>query len=291
MGIDRQTLVTKILDGLGAPGAGYIPSGYPQWAWQPSASEKINFDPAKANQLLDQAGYKKGSDGYRTDPKTGKELSFRFGIHSDQSDNAAIAQYFVPWMKSIGIKITVQPMSYSQLNANLAKGDWDLLMDGWSTGPDPTYLMSIQTCGTLPDDKDEGGITDAFYCNKAYDKLYAQEQAQIDQNARAATLRQMQEILYKANIDIILYDEDGLVAVRTDKTTYITGKPNAQGVYPLQSAFYNWTHASPVTAKAASGSSGKGAVIGIVVGVVVIILIVLGVIFGLRRRRTAGDRE
>jgi len=289
-GIDRQTLVTKVLDGLGQVGAGYIPSGYPQWAWQPSADQKIGYDPDKANQLLDQAGYPKGSDGIRTDKKTGKQLSFRLGIHSDDSGDAAIATYLVPWMKAIGIKLKVEPMSFSQLNDNLAKGDWDILMDGWSTGPDPTYLLSIQTCGVLPDDNGQGGNTDSFFCNKDYDKLYALQQTQLDQKARAQTMQQMQSILYDAAVDVILYYKDGLSGVRTDKVGYMTGKGDAQGVFPLQSLFYNWTHATPVTAQTTSTSSSKAPVIGTVIGVVVV-LAAIGVFIGLRRRRTAGDRE
>jgi len=80
----------------------------------------------------------------------------------------------------------VNAMSFDQLNNNLAKGDWDILMDGWSTGPDPTYLLSIQTCGTLPDENGENGNTDAFFCNKQYDRLYQQQQTQFDPKERAA---------------------------------------------------------------------------------------------------------
>ena len=291
-GLDRDTLVKKVLDGLGQAGAGYIPSGYPQWAWQPNASQKIGYDPAKANQLLDQSGYPKGKDGIRVDKKTGKQLSFRLGIHSDDSNDAAIAQYLVPWMKAIGINLTVQPMSFSQLNDNLAKGDWDILMDGWSTGADPTYLLSIQTCGVLPDDNGQGGNTDSFYCNPQYDALYAKQQTQFNQTQRAATMQQMQSILYNANADIMLYYADGLSAVRTDKVNYMAGSANAQGVFPLQSLFYNWTHASPVGAKSGAGSSSAhtGAIVGIGVSIVVV-LAALGVFLGLRRRRTAADRE
>lgn len=289
-GLDRQTLVRKVLDGLGAAGAGYIPSGYPQWAWQPSPQQKIGYDPAKANQLLDQSGYPKGKDGIRVDKKTGKQLSFRLGIHSDDPNDAAIATYLVPWMKAIGIKLKVQPMSFSQLNDNLAKGDWDILMDGWSTGPDPTYLLSIQTCGVLPNDNGQGGNTDSFFCNKKYDKLYAKQQTQFDQSARAATMRKMQSILYNANADIMLYYADGLSAVRTDKVNYMAGKADAQGVFPLQSLFYNWTHASPVATKTAAASSSKGPAIGIGVGIVVVIL-AIGAFLVVRRRRTAADRE
>ena len=61
--------------------------------------------------MLDQAGYKKGSDGIRIDAKTGKALSFRLGIHSDSVTDAQIANYLVGWLKDVGIKLTIQPMS------------------------------------------------------------------------------------------------------------------------------------------------------------------------------------
>jgi peptide/nickel transport system substrate-binding protein len=147
LGINRQELVTKVLDGNGVVGAGYLPPGYPQFFWKPSASQALDYNPARAKQMLDDAGYKMGSNGVRVAPD-GKPLEFRLGIHSDDATDAAIAPYLKEWMSAIGIKLDVSAMSFDTLNNNLAKGDWDMLMDGWSTGPDPTYLLSIQTCGT-----------------------------------------------------------------------------------------------------------------------------------------------
>ena len=138
-----------MLDGNGIVGAGYLPPGYPQFFWKPSASESLDYDPARANQMLD-AGRLQDGLRRRARRPDGKPLKFRLGIHSDDATDAAIAPYLQEWMKAIGIKLDVNAMSFDQLNDNLAKGDWDMLMDGWSTGPDPTYLLSIQTCGTLP---------------------------------------------------------------------------------------------------------------------------------------------
>jgi len=285
--IDRKTLVTKVLDGLGQTGAGYLPSGYPQWAWQPSASQAINYDPAKANQILDDAGYKKGSDGIRTDPKTHKKLTFRLGTHSDTTSDSQIASYLEGWLKPIGISLDVQPMSFTQLNANLLKGDWDILMDAWKTGADPTYLLSIQTCGVLPKDDGTGANTDAFYCDKSYDADYKKQTQQFDQGERATTIRDMQSKLYDANVDIMLYYADGLSAIRTDKVaTYMYGKANSGGIFPHQNLFYNWRTATPAATKS---SSHTGVYLGIGIPVVAIIAAV-GVV-GLRRRSTAADRE
>jgi peptide/nickel transport system substrate-binding protein len=288
LAIDRQQLVTKILDGHGVAGSSYIPPAYAAWKWSPTTDQALTYNPAKANQILDAAGYKMGADGIRVDSKTGKPLVFRYGIHSDEATDAQVAPYIQEWLKAVGIGATVQPMSFDQLNNNLAKGDWDMLMDGWSTGYDPTYLLSIQTCATLPKDDGTAGNTDAFFCDPAYDKLFDQQVTQFDTAQRASTIGQMQSILYAQNADIVLFYKNSLGALRTDKVSnYLYGSPDSNGFYPLQNLFYNWTEATPI---ASSGSSfPTWAIVAIIVGVVLVIGVVVIVL--MRRRSTAAERE
>jgi peptide/nickel transport system substrate-binding protein len=293
LGINRPELVRKVLGGLGVSGAGYLPPGYPQFFWKPSASDALDYDPARAKQLLDQAGYTMGSNGVRVDSQ-GKPLEFRLGIHSDDATDAAIAPYLKEWMTAIGIKLDVNAMSFDQLNNNLAKGDWDLLMDGWSTGPDPTYLLSIQTCATLPEDNGSNRNTDAFFCNHKYDRLYAQQQTQFDAAQRAATIGKMQQILYANNADLILFYKNGLSALRTDQVSgYLQGSKDSNGFYPLQHGFTSWWKATPAsgaqTASEQAKQSSNNALKWIGLGVLVVVLAGGAVV--LVRRRTAGERE
>jgi peptide/nickel transport system substrate-binding protein len=287
LAINRKMLVQKIWNGLAVPGAGYMPPGYPQWWWTPPAGSALGYNPAKANQILNAAGYKMGPGGVRIDPKTHKPLVFRFGIHSDTTTDAEMAPYIQEWLQAIGIKLNVQAMSFSQLNAMLPKGTWDILADAWTTGPDPTYLLSIQDCNTLPLPNGSGGNTDAFFCNKEYDNLFNQQVGEFNPAQRVQTVDQMQQILYNANVDIMLWYADNLSVARTDHVkNYFFGKPNAQGLYPQQNLFLNWMLATPVD----SGGGSSPAVL-IVVIVAVVVLGGLGAVYGLRRRSTAGERE
>lgn len=291
LGIDKAKLVTNLVGGKGIQGAGYLPPAWPNWFWTPADGQRTAFDVAGANALLDKAGYAKGSDGVRVDPKTKQKLSFRLGIHADRSDDAAISALFKGWMEDLGIQIKIESMSMTMLNDNLGKGDWDLLMDAWSTGPDPTYLLSIQTCGALPTSPQESGMTDAFFCDKAYDALYSQQLTTLDPAKRQQIVAQMQEILYKANQDIILYYPNTLVAYRSNVLTNVpNGTKNAEGTYPAQNVFDLYLNAAPVTATqtAASGTPIAGIIGGIAAALVVVGVVVAVVV---RRRRTAGDRE
>ena len=287
---NRKTLVDKVLDGLGIPGAGYIPTTWKQWAWTPPASEALDFDPAKADQTLDAAGYKKGADGIRTDPKTGKPLELRLGIHSDSPRDTQVSTYMSGWLHDIGIKVDIQSLSMTKLNDNLAKGDWDMLMDSWSVGADPTYMLGIQTCATLPLDDGTGGNTDAFYCNPQFDQLFQQQQTTFDQAQRSQIVAQMQDILYKANSDLILYYDSGLDVVRTDTVhNLVAGKADAAGVTPSQSDFWDLISATP-PAKAA-GSSSSSSAVGWGIGAAVVVVLAAGGLVIRRRRSTADERE
>jgi peptide/nickel transport system substrate-binding protein len=287
--IDKDKLITNVLGGLGVIGNGYLPPAYPQWTWKPAADQAVSYDPAKANSLLDAAGYAKGANGVRVDSKTGKELSFRLGIHSDNSRDTQISQLLKGWLQPVGINLDIQSLSMSKLNDDLAKGDWDILMDGWTTGPDPTYLLSIQTCGTLPLDDGTGGNTDAFHCNPDFDKLFTQQVTTFDPAQRAEIVGKMQDILYKANYDIVLYYGNTLDAVRKGTVSnLISGTADSGGLYPVQSVFWNFLDATP--AAGGDNKSSSNTTLYAILAVVVVLILVGGGL-ALRRRSSAGDRE
>ncbi|MGI8332657.1 ABC transporter substrate-binding protein [Actinomadura scrupuli] len=289
LSIDKQTLVTKVLDGMGQAAEGYLPPAWPQWKWVPSPADRQRFDPAAAGKLLDDAGYAKGPDGVRVDARTGRRLSFRLGTHSDEAKDSQISGYLVGWLKQVGIKATIQPLSMSALNSDLSKGNWDLLMDSWSTGPDPTYLLGIQTCATLPKDDGTGGNTDAFFCDKHFDALFDEQLTTFDPARRALVIGRMQDLFYKANVNDIFMYADTLDVVRTDTVRggMIAGSADATGHHPAQSSFWNYLRATPAAAEA---SAGGGTALAAGAGVVVVVLVAGGAAV-LRHRATADDRE
>ena len=71
------------------PGTTIVPPAYTNYHWEPPADQEFTFDLDKAGQLLDAAGYKKGSDGMRTMPD-GKPIgTLRLVARSDSPDVAS----------------------------------------------------------------------------------------------------------------------------------------------------------------------------------------------------------
>ena len=288
--MDKQKLLTTVLGDQGVIGAGYLPPAWPQWFWVPSDEEKVTFDLDRANQILDDAGYPMGDNGIRVDPETGEEFSFRLGIHANDTTDAQVSQFLKGWYADIGVNLEIESMSFSKLNADLAKGDWDLLMDAWTTGPDPTYLLSIQTCGALPNEQGNNGSTDAFHCNPEYDKLFDQQVTELDPDKRVEIVQQMQQILYEDNADIIFFYGSGLSVTRDDLVQDLTyGTPDENGQYPSQSVFWNFLDAAPPAADAESSSS-SGTTTAVLIGIAVVAALVIGGVIW-RRRATKAERE
>lgn len=105
------------------------------------------YDPEKAKELLDEAGYKDvDGDGLREDPN-GEKLTINFAARKRTEANETLIQQYLTWWKEVGLDVqlytgrTIEINSfYDMLQANDA--NIDMYAGGWSTGydPDPTGL-------------------------------------------------------------------------------------------------------------------------------------------------------
>jgi peptide/nickel transport system substrate-binding protein len=291
--IDQQTIVNKVLRGLGKPGVGVIPPVYSAYKFDPGASART-FDIAKANSLLDAAGYTKGSDGTRVDPKSGKKLDFRLFGRTEDENSKGVVPYIQDWMNQIGIKTKVQFVTDDKLTDIIAHGNYEMFTWGWGVEPDPGFQLSTFTC----DQRDSGtakdpvaGWSDSFYCNPAYDALYQQQSNEIDSAKRAELVKQMQQMVYDDAPYIVTYYVDSLEAYRSDKWTGVQRQPTDGGNVFFQYGTYSYRNLDLVSAQDDSGGGGlaTGAIVGI--GVAAAALVAGGAVAFARRRSSADERE
>ncbi len=286
MAVDRKTLVDKVFQDHAVEGQGYIPPRFSTYFWKPSSSQELSYDPSKAGQLLDQAGYKKNADGRRVG-RDGKPLNYRVLCHATDPNDKAVGQYLKEWWGKLGIGMTLDCLD--NVTDPWLAGKYDLAFDGWSVNPDPDFVLSIHTCAALPATPKETGATDNFICDKTYDELYAKQLAEYDPARRADIVKQMESRLYDLGYMNVMAYPNAVEAYRTDQIKTIETMPRAAGNIYGQDGYWSWWSAVPADSGSSSGGSSTGVIVGVVAGVVV--LAGAGLFLVMRRRTTADDRE
>jgi peptide/nickel transport system substrate-binding protein len=291
--IDLKGLTDKVLQGHGQVGASIMPPVFAQWSYAPGDGA-YQYNPTKAGQMLDAAGYTKAADGNRIDPVTHKEMNLRFDAPNDDPVVKQAVAFVQGYLQAVGIKTTTQLVGEDKLTDLVANGEDDIYMWGWSVSPDPTFQLSTMTC----DQRDTGtakapvaGWSDSYYCNKQYDTLYKQQSTTVDPTQRKPIVEQMQQILYQDAPYIVLFYPDDLEAYNS-KWTGIVQQPAGKGQAFFQFGTYtNQSVELKADTTSTSKSGGTSPVVWILVAAAVVV-VVGGVVFGVRRRRsTADERE
>jgi len=289
--VDRKTLLQKVIGGTGTEGSSIIPPIYPKLHYNPPSP--YTFDPAKANQLLDQAGYKRGADGMRTTP-AGKPLTLRLYARTESQNSQRMAPFIKGWLHDVGIPVTVKVVSNDSLTEIIGQGTYDMFLWGWVVEPDPDYQLSTFTCGQRSY-KDSGTIyaalSDSFYCNPTYDALYAKQASQIDPAQRAATVQQMQQMLYDDAPYAVIWYYDDTVAYSSRFTGFVP-QPAPDGVYLFQYGIWSYLNIQLASTKSSESSGNSGLNTATVVAVGAGAAVIVGgiaLLLGRRRRRDHMD--
>ena len=146
---------------------------------------KYAYDPAVANKILDDAGYKKGSDGIRVTPD-GKRLSFNIVTQAGRTQYEVAEQVMIANLKAVGIELKPDNKSGVAYRDAIYKGQYDLFYGGWITPADPDYSIFYST---------KGFLNGQGYSSAKVDQLLAEANSTIDQAKRDSLLEQFQTVL------------------------------------------------------------------------------------------------
>jgi peptide/nickel transport system substrate-binding protein len=257
-------------------------------------ANEVTYDPEKAKTLLDQAGYKVGSDGIRAD-SSGKRLSFRLFARSDSDNSQKSVQFIKGYLAAVGVEATVKVVSSDALTEIIGQGNFDMFEWGWVVEPDPNYQLSTFTCANRS--YVDGGATlanlsDSFYCNPAYDALYAKQGQQTDETARWETVKQMQQMLYDDSPYIITFYYDDPEAYRSDRFTGFIPQPDPKGALLFQYGTWSYENIKPVTAASGDSTSSTSSSVGLYIALAIVaVLAVIALVVVLSRRGRAADRD
>lgn len=157
-GIDRQAYIDSYykLDESDEVMA-YVPSSFGNLISKTCGSivtrkEKLDglntyeYSPEKAEQLLDDAGWKVGSDGIRE--KDGERLSIRFLSIKEKDNMDSMIPILQKDWKEIEIELKANTMEFNTINSTISDdntlGDWDAGWIGFSNGsPEDTGMNDL----------------------------------------------------------------------------------------------------------------------------------------------------
>ena len=197
--IDRSAIIKTSLLGYGLAGSTIVPPATRHWA-DPQVTA-TPFTIAKANQLLDQAGYKMGPNKVRI--ANGHPMSYTMIMSNDIADGYGRRSFQIIQsdFAKIGVQLTLKILdpgaAYNAITANGYK-NFELSMWDWYPLADPDFILSVLTCGSWTVWNDTG------YCSKAYDKLYSDQSAVVNPQQRQALVYQMEQMIATAKPYLVL---------------------------------------------------------------------------------------
>lgn len=179
---DRANILAKLYHGVGILQEQPAPKVAPYY--DPNI-QMTQFDIAKANSLLDGAGWKMGSDGIRE--KNGVKLDLNFATASGTVINDQLIELLRDTWKQIGVNITVShylnTLLFAQYQDNgiLYRGKFDVAYFAW--GQDAIGDFSpIYSCAQIP----PNGQNILHWCNPRAEKAMLDFYTHYDQKQRNA---------------------------------------------------------------------------------------------------------
>ncbi len=216
--VDKQQIVDIAELGLATPGLGLVPAALGKF--YASQLEDYTFDIPLANHMLDDAGYlDTDGDGIRECPVDmdcgGRPLDIVMQIPSDITSGPREAEQLAKWWSDIGIKMTPQVLEPDTVTANCCPTfDFDMLMWGWTSDPDPTFIMSILNTAEIAT-----GMSETGYANPEYDRLFAAQAVEMDEATRVSMVHDLQRLMLEDLPYIIPYYQSDVEAFRNDRFT------------------------------------------------------------------------
>ena len=233
---DKEYIIEMSYSGIAD--VAYGPVNNEGYVYDPPQGVKREFSTDKANEILDQAGYKDtDNDGIRE--KDGKKLSFELITASHRSSwQTATVNSLIENCAKAGIEIKWNAMEVATMWDTCYDGnpDWQLTLDGWGGTMDPGFILQIFI------DYENGGMAGVSYSNPAFDELYGKVFSSVDTAERAGYIEEAQDVLYEdCPYTFLCYDKI-LQCINSDKWTGYREYSN--GFFGNMSN-YNYTHMEP----------------------------------------------
>lgn len=229
-GIDMSAVVQSVLLGEGTKNLQHHPS----FLWSAAPEKDLNpynYDKAKAEDLIKQAGFSKGTDGVFA--KDGKPLAITIVTNQGNKLREAFLQVATEQYKQLGVKINPKVEAFESLVPKLTGGSPEIeaVIIGWTNIIEPDSYTVWHSSNVASPTK--AGNNFVGYSNPEVDKLLDQGRNGPDcsQAARQKVYQQMNKILNEDEPYMFGYAPKNLLVVDSTVQGVDPGPFNAEGLW------------------------------------------------------------
>jgi peptide/nickel transport system substrate-binding protein len=201
--IDKQEIIDGVYLGLGID----IASPYkPGTRWSNPDLKPYPYDPAKAKQLLKEAGFTLNKNGILE--RDGKPFSFEI-ITNQNKEREKSAVLIQRRLKDVGIDVQIRAIEWASFISRFIKtGDFDVVVLGWGLGLDPDQFNIWHSSQQAP-----GQFNFIGYNNPTIDKLLEQGRLELNPDKRMKIYHEFAQILLEDSPIVYLSAGYGLTAI------------------------------------------------------------------------------
>jgi len=203
--IKKDEIISGVLLGLGKPATG--PYKHGTWAYNDKV-KNYNYDPAKARELLKQAGWADvNGDGILE--KDGKPFVFEILTNQGNETRQKCAEIIQRQLAEVGITAKIRIVEWSAFVTNfINKRRFDAVILGWTIPLDPDAYDVWHSSKTSPEE-----LNFISYKNPEADEMLEKGRSTFNQAERKKYYDRFQEILAEDQPYTFLYVPDELIII------------------------------------------------------------------------------
>lgn len=197
--LDRQQIIDDLWNGAAALAHSNLSPKFTFYSRNDDPTlKRYEYDPDKARELLDDAGWTVGDDGIRE--KDGTKLSFTCTTITGDQARRPIAELAQQFFSEVGIDMQLAEAPISTILEGLRNGTIDASLFNWtygSTDPDPSSTL-----------RSDGGQNWNSFRNERVDELIDQGLQTVDREERKQIYDEIQGIVVEeVPMLYLMYDE------------------------------------------------------------------------------------
>lgn len=210
MAINRPLIIHSLMRGLAHPADSLLPAQH--WAWTDDL-QHYAYDPAAANALLNQAGYKRGRAGIR----------FHISLKTSTDETTRLLSVVLQQeLAQVGIALDLRSYEFATFYSDLTHGAFQMAPSRWIGGNEqPDIFRYTYSAASFP----PNGGNRGFYSNHKLDALLQDASSTLDQAQQRADYVKVQQILAKDLPTIDLWYLDTVI-VHSRRLKGVTTSPS-----------------------------------------------------------------